>query len=434
MENFVSNLLYTFFLIFLNGFFVLAEFALVSANPLKLKKIKFSLPYRQYQRTDHYLATCQVGITLASLVLGWLAEPTFATLFESLFIKVLHLENVVFLSSHVLAIIIAFKLVTFLHLILGEQVPKLIGVYSPERVIIFSSVFLEFFSILFLPITYIVRIVQNRVASFFGVNPSEHREINFSIEELKDIIKNARDLGQMNEVLYSIVNSVLELNKYKVKDVMVHRTDVVYLSYNDRIENVIDVIVNNLHSRYPVFKDNLDNIVGILHVKDIFLAIRKKIFIVGEVVNLINRKVLYVPESSDLFSVLNQMKDDHALMAIVVDEFGGNKGIITFDDILGKVLGTILDEFDLGKVKVLKVRDGYIISTDVYIRELPDEIRKILGNDDSLVSSYLYDIILRRRPKKDEVIRYNGVKIKILEVKGNAVKYIKVYDIKGQEE
>ncbi|MCX7758249.1 MAG: hemolysin family protein [bacterium] len=427
MEDFLKNLFFTFLLIFANGFFVLAEFALVSSNPVKLKKLRFLLPYKQYQSMDHYLATCQVGITLASLVLGWLAEPTFATIFEKIFIGILKLESLVFISSHFFAIVLAFTIVTFLHLILGEQVPKLIGVYSPERVIIFSSLILEFFSFVFYPMTFVVRSVQNKIALFFGVNPYEHKEIKFSIDEVRDILKNVRESGQMSEILYNTVNSVLELNKYRVKDVMVHRTDVVYLNYNDRVESVIDIVVNTLHSRYPVYRDNIDNIVGILHIKDIFLAIRKKIFLVGEIVNFLNRKVLYVPENSDLFTVMNQMKNEQALMAIVVDEYGGNKGIITFDDVLGKILGTILDEFDLNKVKILRTKDGYVISTDVHIYELPDEIRNIFDNPKAMLSSILYDIMQGKKPKKDEIIKYKGYKIKLLEVKGNAVKYIKIY-------
>lgn len=425
--EFFKNLVFTFLLIFLNGFFVLAEFALVSSNPLKLKKIRFSLPYNQYLKMDHYLATCQVGITLASLILGWLAEPTFAHVLEKIFINILKVESVAFFSSHFLAIVFAFILITFLHLILGEQVPKLIGVYNPERVIIFSSLMLEFFSFLFLPITFVVKVVQNKVAFLFGVDTSEHKEIKYTIDEIKDIIKGIKDSGQMNENLYNFVNSVLELGNYKVKDVMVHRTDVIFLNYNDRIENVIDVVVNTLHSRYPVYKDNVDNVVGILHIKDVFLAIRKKVFTVGEIISLINRKVLFIPENSDLFSALNQMKKEHVLMAVVVDEFGGNKGVITFDDILGKVTGTILDEFDLDKTKIMKVKDGYVISTDAYVYELPEEIRDVFDQKNSLISSFIYDIMKGKKPKKDEIITYKGYKIKILEVKGNAVKYIKIY-------
>ena len=427
MESFIKNILFTFGLIFLNGFFVLAEFALVSSNPIKLKKLRFTLPYKQHSNIDHYLATCQVGITLASLVLGWLAEPTFASIFEKIFINFFHLEKIAFVSSHLVAIVLAFGLVTFLHLILGEQVPKLIGVFNPERVIIFSSLILEFFNILFLPMTFIVKVSQNKIASLLGVNFSEHKESKYTLDEIRDIIKNVKESGQMNEILYNIVDSVIQLNKYKVKDVMVHRTDVVYLSYDQRIENVIDVVVNSLHSRYPVYKDNLDNIVGILHIKDIFLAIRKKVFLVGDVLSLMKRNILFVPENSDLFSVLNQMKKEQVLMAIVIDEFGGNKGIITFDDILGKVLGTILDEFDLDKIKVIKVSDGYVLSTDLHLYELPSELREIFGSNSNLLSSFLYEIMQGKKPKKDEIINYKGYKIKILETKGNAVKYIKVY-------
>jgi CBS domain containing-hemolysin-like protein len=337
------------------------------------------------------------------------------------------IEKVAIFSSHFVSIVLAFVLVTYFHLVLGEQVPKIIAVYNPERVIILSSFFLEVFNYLFFPMTYLVKISQNKIASFFGVNVKEHKEVSFSLEEMKEIIKNLRDSNLLREDVFSMVSSILDLSKYKAKDVMVHRTDVIYLNYNDRIENIIDVIVNNLHSRYPVYKDNLDNIVGILHVKDIFLAIRKKVFLVGEVLKILNRKVLYVPESSDLFNTLDQMKKDRVLMAIVVDEYGGNKGIITFDDIISKVLGNILDEFDLDKVKVIESVDGYIISADTYVYELPKILRDIFDNSNSLVISFIYDVVKGRIPKKGEIIKYKDYKIKILETKGNAVKYIKIF-------
>ncbi|MEN3014726.1 MAG: hemolysin family protein [bacterium] len=431
MDDFIKNLFFTFILIFLNGFFVLAEFALVSSNPIKLKKLKFSLPYKQYNRMEHYLATCQVGITIASLVLGWLSEPTFAIIFESILKKVFNIQEIIFISSHTLAIVVAFSLVTFLHLVLGEQVPKLVGVYNPERVIVICSVFLELFSFIFYPMTFIVRIFQNKVASYLGVNPYQHKELKFTVEELRDIIKNVKDAGQMSETLFNMVNSILELNRYKVKDIMVHRTDVVYINHTDRIENVIDTVVNTLHSRYPVYKDNMDNIIGILHIKDIFLAIRKKVFNVGDVVRLIDRKVLYIPDSTDLFTALNQMKKEQALMAIVVDEYGGNKGIVTFDDILSKILGTILDEFDLGKIKVWEVKDGYIVSADTYIYELPDKIREKFNNPNIMVSTLVYDLMRGRKPSKGEILQCGRCKIKILEVKGNSIKYVKIYTVDG---
>jgi len=423
-----QKLLLVFLLIGFNAFFVLTEFALVASNELKLKRIKFNLPYKQYKNLDHYLATCQVGITLASLILGWLAEPTFSFIIQ----KIFHFFNIHFSNVHSISIVLAFVFVTFLHLVLGEQVPKLFAVYRPERVIIIFSPFLELFNYIFLPLTLLVKITQNKIAGYFGLDVSEGHNLKYSIDEIKEILFELSNKGVINEKLSDIINGVLKLNEKKVKDVMIHRTNIVALNQEMRIENVMDIIVNNLHSRYPVYKDDIDNIVGIFHIKDFFVAIKKKVFYLKELMELVNRKVLYVPENGNLFNVLQEMQKTQNLMAIVVDEFGGTKGIITFDDILSIVIGTILDEFDLQKLDFFKTYDGYIINTNLNVDELPQEIKDILKQNNIyksnvLVSNLVYDLLAGKKPKNNEILKIGSLKIRLLDVKGNSIKYIKIY-------
>jgi len=423
-----QKLFLVFLLIAFNAFFVLAEFSLVASNELKLKRIKFNLPYKQYKNLDHYLATCQVGITLASLILGWLAEPTFSFIIE----KIFNIFGIHFSNIHSVSIVLSFIFVTFLHLVLGEQVPKLFAVYKPERIIIIFSPFLEFFNYMFLPLTLLVKVTQNKIASYLGLDISEGHNLKYSIDEIKEILFELSNKGVINEKLSDIINGVLKLNEKKVKDVMIHRTNIVALNQEMRIENVIDVIVNNLHSRYPVYKDDIDNIVGIFHIKDFFVAIKKKVFYLKDLIELVNRKVLYVPENGNLFNVLQEMQKTQNLMAIVVDEFGGTKGIITFDDILSIVIGTILDEFDLQKLDFFKTYDGYIINTNLNVDELPQEIKDILIQNNIyksniLVSNLVYDLLAGKKPKNNEILKIGNLKIRLLDVKGNSIKYIKIY-------
>ncbi len=423
-----QKLFLVFLLIAFNAFFVLVEFSLVASNELKLKRIKFNLPYKQYKNLDHYLATCQVGITLASLILGWLAEPTFSFIIE----KIFNIFGIHFSNIHSVSIVLSFIFVTFLHLVLGEQVPKLFAVYKPERIIIIFSPFLELFNYMFLPLTLLVKLTQNKIASYLGLDISEGHNLKYSIDEIKEILFELSNKGVINEKLSDIINGVLKLNEKKVKDVMIHRTNIVALNQEMRIENVIDVIGNNLHSRYPVYKDNIDNIVGIFHIKDFFVAIKKKVFYLKDLIELVNRKVLYVPENGNLFNVLQEMQKTQNLMAIVVDEFGGTKGIITFDDILSIVIGTILDEFDLQKLDFFKTYDGYIINTNLNVDELPQEIKDILIQNNIyksniLVSNLVYDLLAGKKPKNNEILKIGNLKIRLLDVKGNSIKYIKIY-------
>jgi len=423
-----QKLFLVFLLIAFNAFFVLSEFSLVASNELKLKRIKFNLPYKQYKNLDHYLATCQVGITLASLILGWLAEPTFSFIIE----KIFNIFGIHFSNIHSVSIVLSFIFVTFLHLVLGEQVPKLFAVYKPERIIIIFSPFLELFNYMFLPLTLLVKITQNKIASYLGLDISEGHNLKYSIDEIKEILFELSNKGVINEKLSDIINGVLKLNEKKVKDVMIHRTNIVALNQEMRIENVIDLIVNNLHSRYPVYKDDIDNIVGIFHIKDFFVAIKKKVFYLKDLIELVNRKVLYVPENGNLFNVLQEMQKTQNLMAIVVDEFGGTKGIITFDDILSIVIGTILDEFDLQKLNFFKTYDGYIINTNLNVDELPQEIKDILIQNNIyksniLVTNLVYDLLAGKKPKNNEILKIGNLKIRLLDVKGNSIKYIKIY-------
>lgn len=423
-----QKLFLVFLLIAFNAFFVLVEFSLVASNELKLKRIKFNLPYKQYKNLDHYLATCQVGITLASLILGWLAEPTFSFIIE----KIFNIFGIHFSNIHSVSIVLSFIFVTFLHLVLGEQVPKLFAVYKPERIIIIFSPFLELFNYMFLPLTLLVKVTQNKIASYLGLDISEGHNLKYSIDEIKEILFELSNKGVINEKLSDIINGVLKLNEKKVKDVMIHRTNIVALNQEMRIENVIDVIGNNLHSRYPVYKDDIDNIVGIFHIKDFFVAIKKKVFYLKDLIELVNRKVLYVPENGNLFNVLQEMQKTQNLMAIVVDEFGGTKGIITFDDILSIVIGTILDEFDLQKLDFFKTYDGYIINTNLNVDELPQEIKDILIQNNIyksniLVSNLVYDLLAGKKPKNNEILKIGNLKIRLLDVKGNSIKYIKIY-------
>lgn len=426
--NLYQKLLLVFLLILLNAFLVLVEYSLVASNELKLKRIKFSLPYKQYKNLDHYLATCQVGITLASLILGWLAEPTFSFIIKKLF----SLFNFHFSNIHTFSIILSFVFVTFLHLVLGEQVPKLFAVYRPERIIIIFSPFLEILNYIFLPLTLLVKFTQNKIANYFGLDISEGNSLKYSVDEIKEILFELSNKGIINEKLSDIINGVLKLNEKKVKDIMIHRTNIVALNQEMRIENIIDIIGNNLHSRYPVYKDDIDNIVGIFHIKDFFVAIKKKVFYLKELLELINRKVLYVPENGNLFNVLQEMQKTQNLMAIVIDEFGGTKGIITFDDILSIIIGTILDEFDLQKLDFFETYDGYIIKTNLHLNDLPQKVRDMLKQnniyyDNILISNLIYEYLGGKKPKNNEILKIENFKIRLLDVKGNSIKYIKIY-------
>ena len=348
-----------FVLVLLNGFFVATEFALVAVRRSRIEQLaaeghRTAPAVRQaLEHLDTYIAATQLGITMASLALGWLGEPALAGLIEGALLTVLPPE-IVGISSHAIAIAIAFALITMLHIVLGELAPKGIALQRPEATSLWVVVPITIFLRIFRPFIMGLNGIGNMVLRLLGLPPASEDETVHSVEELRYLVKSSRKAGLLDIEEEEIVNRALNLGDLTAHAVMVPRTSMVTVPYDISREELFRIAGETHHTRFPVYRGNHDSIEGVIHITDIFAwesANPGKMFIASEVM----RPALLVPESAHGDRILAQMRSARSHTAVVIDEFGGLAGMITLQDLLERIVGEIpeMDETDAPDVEML---------------------------------------------------------------------------------
>lgn len=347
----------TFFLVFLNGFFVAAEFAIVKvrASQLELKAKEgnhvAALSKKIVANLNRYLAATQLGITLASLGLGWIGEPVVSKIIIDIMAMMGFAANPEL--AHRIALPIAFVLITLLHIVFGELAPKSIAIQSSEKTTLFISYPLQFFYIIFRPFIWVLNGTANTILKLIGISTVDEADIHSS-DELRYLVQQGQKSGELDDAEYKIIKNAFDFSEQTTKQIMVPRTHVFAIDLHEWDETVIDRAIEESYSRIPCFEDNLDNIVGVVYLKDMLIALRK-----GGTVNIRNlmRPMLVVPDTKSIGLLLNEFQVKHQQMAVVVNEYGGTEGIITMEDILEELVGEIQDEYDNEIPFVEKVAD-----------------------------------------------------------------------------
>jgi CBS domain containing-hemolysin-like protein len=351
------NTLFVFLLVAANGFFVAAEFALVKVRASEFSptdvpaKGATRLAHNMMKNLDVYLSACQLGITLASLALGWVGEPMVATMLEPAF-KALGLpeENV-----HFAAFPIAFVIITFLHLTVGEQAPKIGAIQKARATVLFIAYPLAVFYRLFKPFIALINISSNAMLRAVGLTPvSEHDQI-ITEEEVRVILTQSAAMGHLGTGERRMLENVLDLEDKIARRYMVPRSQIVYLDKADNMEEKLKVARSG-HTRFPLCEDGLDHIVGIIHVKDVFNAMSQ-----GEALTSLvqfARKPLFLPETIHLDVLMKEFQRSKNHLAILVDEYGSVSGMITLENVIEEMIGAIDDEFDVEKPFVVKKGEG----------------------------------------------------------------------------
>ncbi len=425
--------------VFLNAFFVLSEFAIVGTDEFKFKakygakgSILTRIALKQLNNIDFYLASSQVGITIASLALGWVGEPLLAKVFEG------SIEHIEFLKAfqtplaHTLAASVSFMLITAIHIILGEQLPKLMGIASPERWMTIIALPLEIFSTLLYPFILFLQVTVNKIAELLSLEvKGEAKSKGYSSKELEVMFREFKRRGILPSYKVRMLSHVLKLDEVNVEEVVIPRPDVIAVPVDASLGSIVKLAMKYKHSRYPVYKDSLDDIVGILHLKDLFLALYKGYKYVDNGLKPLLREALYIPENSSLLSALDMMKKAKLHMLIVLDEYGGTKGIVTMEDIVEFIMGEVSDEFDeIASDPILKVSDNrFIVDGTLNLNELKDAIGLDLKEgleEDVLTVGGLVFSILGRVPKVGDEIELNGVTLRVLRVKGRRASRIEL--------
>src|SRR3954462_12813284 len=334
-------------LVLANAFFVSAEFALVGSRRTRPDGLaragdgKPRLARRAVQSLDRYISATQLGITLASLGLGWIREPALASLIRGGFRWLpVAAEG---LPTHATASIIAFIIITVLHIILGELVPKALALLYPEPVSRWVAAPLMGFAwVMSLPIT-ILNGSSNRLLRLMRINPPGETERLHSPEELRMLVEQSTEGGSLLQEDARLLEGVFEFSEKTAQEVMTPRTQMVALEADLGVEQAADEVAVARRSRYPVYTESLDEIVGVVHTKDILTALRSK---PGVTVRSIMRPPMFVPGTREVEDVLADMKRLKTHLAVVLDEYGGTAGLVTMEDLLEEIVGPIYDEHD----------------------------------------------------------------------------------------
>ena len=414
----ILDLLLVVFLIFMNGFFVAAEFCCVKMRSSRLETMIAEGSSRaKYakQLTDHLdssLSVTQLGITLASLGLGWVGEPAVAQL-------ILPLTRSVGLSDdvgHTVALAIAFSLITSLHIVLGELTPKSMAIANVERIMLAIAFPMVLFGKVMKPFVWILNTVANHISRHLGYEMTGENEDAHTEEEIRLLMKESYRQGLINSTEADFVDNVFSFTELNAREIMVPRTDMICLYLDDTPAERIKTILEEQQTRYPVCYEDKDHIIGFIHVKDLLPPLVR-----GETLNLRRyiRKALIVPESMDGSVLLRTMQAQGSQLAIVVDEYGGTAGMVTVEDIVEQIVGDIRDEFDEER-ESLEWRGEDLGSIDAKL--LLEEVNDLLGiriedEDVDSIGGWIYDR-LGEAPRVGHMTAHTGTLFFVEEVDG----------------
>ncbi|WP_288571089.1 hemolysin family protein [uncultured Mitsuokella sp.] len=412
------QLLLVFFLIAMNGFFVAAEFACVKIRPSRLETlIQEGSRQAKYAKklTDHLdasLSVTQLGITLASLGLGWVGESAVATLI----LPITHAIGLDDVIGHTIALALAFSIITGLHIVLGELTPKTMAIQNVEKIMLSVALPMLVFHRVMYPFVWLLNHVANWVAHRMGFHTASEGDDAHTEEEIRLLMEESHRQGLIDDTEVDFVDNVFDFTDLNVREIMTPRTDMVCLYLEDTMDENLHIILEEQLTRYPICHEDKDHIVGFLHVKDLMRVMAE-----GRKPNLrrLARKALIVPESMDVSVLLKTMQKQRSQMAIVVDEYGGTAGMVTIEDIVEEIVGDIQDEFDEERPTAER-RGKRIFSVDakMLLEELEDILEIDIEDEDvDTVGGWLYDQI-GQAPRVGQMAASGGNLFYVEEVDG----------------
>lgn len=408
------NIILVFFLVFLNGFFVATEFAMVKVRKSRIETLIIQ-GNKRAKRTlivvkdlNSYLSACQLGITLASLGLGWVGEPAILRLLMPIF----SLFNLPSSIEHSIAFIIAFSIITGCHIVFGELVPKSLAIISPEKIALSTAFPLIFFYKLTYPVMWIFNHSTNWILKVFGLSQVDEHESVHTDEEIKLLVEESYNHGLVDKTELTLVDNIFDFSDKTVKEIMVPRTDITNIFIEDSFDDIIAYTFEEQLTRYPVCKENKDNVIGFIHIKDLY---KQKIEGNNQDIRHIIREIKLVPESMLISDLLKIFKKDKVQVALVIDEYGGTAGLVTIEDILEEIVGEIQDEFDEEEDAIIKCEDNsYIVDGKVLIEDITEFLYIDIEDDHiDTIGGWAYTQ-LDSYPKDNDKFTYKNYEFTIL--------------------
>ena len=424
-------------LVLLNGFFVVAEFSLVKIRKTRLEELaqqgnsRAKLALKIVSSLDTYLSAIQLGITLSSLALGWVGEPAISAILEPLLLSYIQLPEVMLRT---ISIAISFTIITLLHVVLGELIPKSLAIQRTESMVLLAVWPLYIFH----KVGYPVITLFDHTAWFFlkmmGVKPASEADLAHSEEELRMIVSASHRGGVLNQMESDLIDNVFDFADRLAREVMVPRQDIVCLFVDDSYEENLKVVRETHHTRYPLCVEDKDHIIGMVHLRDLMdleLGNDGK-----KDMKTIMREMLVVPEGMSVAKLLQLMRRKRMHLAVVVDEYGGTAGLVAMEDIIEEIVGDIQDEHDdIVQAEIQRLPDG---TYEFDGRVLFDDVAELLNihfddHDEDTIGGYIFGV-LGRRPEVGDEVNIGEYVFTVLQIMGFRVVRVKAVPLPEEEE
>ncbi len=418
------NLVLVAFLVMLNGFFVSAEFAMVKIRSSRLetlvdggsKRARFAQTI--VNNLDAYLSACQLGITLASLGLGWIGEPAIADLIRPIFTAFGWNNDV---AVHTVSIVIAFVVITVLHIVLGELAPKSLAIRKAEVVSLWTAAPMLLFHKMMYPFIWVLNGMANALLKMFGIAPVSEEDSAHTEEEIRILMKESNKSGLIDNTELALVDNIFEFADTTAHEIMIPRTEMICLSLHGSKEENLELAFEGMRTRYPVCDGDKDHIVGFVHIKDLMR------YQSVDSAKLI-RPIIAVPESIKISELMKLMQRGKTQIAILIDEYGGTAGLVTLEDIMEEIVGEIQDEFDHERPAVEPIDEmTYSIDGMMLIDEINTRFSLDLDSTEyDTIGGWLYSRVESLPPQIGQSVAHEGHLLVIEETEQKRISRVKL--------
>lgn len=407
--------------VLLNAFFVAAEFSMVKIRSTRLVALQeegsqlAGSALHIVDRLNEYLSATQLGITLASLGLGWVGEPVFAKLIELVLGSFPIPDHIV----RAIAFVVGFAIISFLHLVLGELVPKQMAIQKAEKILLITAWPMRVFYWVFYPTLWFLNHFTDKIVKFFRIRSNLEDNVH-SEAEIRLIVEDSYEEGSISPRKASMIENIFQFSDIKARHIMVPRREIVYLLLRNSTQENLEIAKESGHTRFPLCDGDLDHVIGLINVKDVIWEIEDS----DNLINLfdLKRPILFVSEETPIDQLLREFQSKRIHMAVVVDEFGTTAGLITLEDVIEEIVGEIQDEFDQEQPKIFKQSDeSFVVDGKASLREVEQSLDLALHDDTNATIAGFFISKLGRLAKEGDEIELEPYRIKALEIKNKRI-------------
>ncbi|HEY5536209.1 MAG TPA: hemolysin family protein [Ignavibacteria bacterium] len=428
IQSFILELIVIFIFIILNALFVAMEFALVRIRMTEIETLitkginKAKIVKHLKENIDKYISASQLGITVINLLLGWIGESIFTGLFSKILLKF----NINYPLLNTFAVVFGILFITFATVTIGEIAPKTIAIRYPTKIALYLSLPLKIFYNIFKPFIWLLNISANLILRIFGIATVPNTELVHSEEEIKLLIEEGRKSGIIDSTEHQLIEKIFDFNDKTANDIMIPRNNIMALDIDESRDKIVQTVIEEGYSRIPVYRETIDNIIGIIYSKDLISASEHRDIIV---LQDILRPAYFIPETKHIGELLKDFQKKRLHMGLVVNEHGGVEGLITLEDIIEEIVGEIEDEYDVDVRNIEKDKLGiYLVNPIISIEEFNKKFNVDIpvDNDEYQTLSGFLQKVTGHIPEIYERVDYKGTIFTIMKKMGNKLLQVKI--------